>query len=62
LKQHQKSFSCVAAVRWRTLAARKFDGIYDGISGTYRRFIRRGDTVMALTDTRIRNAKPQAKA
>src|SRR5205085_61348 len=25
-----------AIVRWRTLAARKFDGIYDGILGKYR--------------------------
>src|SRR5262245_47122332 len=32
------------------------------ISGRYRQQNRRGDTVMPLTDTRVRNAKPQAKA
>jgi integrase len=33
------------------------DGIYDGMSRLRSHAIRRGDTVMTLTDTRIRNAK-----
>src|SRR5262249_53730940 len=49
-------------IRRRPFAAGKFDGIYSGISGRYRQQNRRGDTVMPLTDTRVRNAKPQAKA
>jgi hypothetical protein len=31
-----ESFLQFAIVRWRTLAARNFDGIYDGILGKYR--------------------------
>jgi integrase len=49
-------------IRRRPFAAGKIDGIYGGISGRYRQQNRRGDTVMPLTDTRVRNAKPQAKA
>jgi len=48
-------------IRWRPLAAKKFDGVYDGISGIYRHYKPRKDTVMHLTDTRIRNAKSQPK-
>jgi hypothetical protein len=62
---HQGLFSFDQAqhsVRRGSLAATKFDGIYDGISGRYRHPIQVKDTVMPLTDTRIRNAKPQAKA
>jgi Arm DNA-binding domain len=50
-----------AVIRARPLAAKKFDGIFDGISGIYHHSDRRGDTVMGLTDTRVRNAKPEAK-
>jgi integrase len=50
-----------AVIRRRPLAAKKFDGIYDGISGMYRHYNSRKDTVMHLTDTRIRNAKSQSK-
>jgi hypothetical protein len=52
----------LATVRWRALAVKKFDGIYDGILGIYRHSNRPGDTVMGLTDTRVRNVKPEAKA
>jgi integrase len=45
-----------------SLAAVKIDGIYDGISGIYRHPNHQENTVMHLTDTRVRNAKPQAKA
>ena len=45
-----------------SLAAEKFDGIYDGIRPLYRLFSGLRDTVMQLTDTRIRNAKPTGKA
>jgi integrase len=51
-----------AAVCRRSLEVEKFDGTYDGISNIYRHVIRRGDTVMKLTDTRICNAKPTTKA
>jgi integrase len=50
-----------AIVRTRSLEAGKFDGIYDGISTLYRHANCPTDTVMPLTDTRIRNAKPTAK-
>jgi integrase len=46
----------------RSLEAGKIDGIYDGISSIYRHVILCGDTVMKLTDTRIRNARPTTKA
>jgi hypothetical protein len=48
-------------VRPRSLEAAGFDGIYDGTLPSYRRSIAQGNTVMPLTDTRIRNAKPMAK-
>jgi integrase len=44
-----------------SLAAGKIDGIYDGMLRLQIRSILFGDTVMALTDTRIRNAKPTSK-
>jgi hypothetical protein len=47
--------------RW-PFAARKIDGIYDGIFGLFLLRNCRGDTVMPLTDVRIRNAKPSSKA
>jgi integrase len=45
----------------RSLAAKNFDGIYDGTLRSYRHSTLLGDTVMPLTDTRIRNAKPSSK-
>lgn len=51
-----------AIIRRRSLEAGKFDGIYDGISTLYRQPNGVRDTVMPLSDTRIRNAKPAAKA
>jgi len=50
-----------AIVRSRTLEAAKIDGIYDGISSGYRHAKGELDTVMSLTDTRIRKAKPATK-
>jgi integrase len=50
-----------AVVRKRSPEAGKFDGIYDGISTLYRHPDGLGDTVMPLTDTRIRSAKPAGK-
>jgi integrase len=51
----------LALSRERPLAAGKFDGIYDGILRQETCSILLGDTVMPLTDTRIRNAKPIGK-
>jgi integrase len=51
-----------ADVPGRSLEARKIVGIYDGISKRIVCKKATGDTVMALTDTRIRTAKPKAKA
>ncbi len=48
-------------VRELLLAAGKFDGIYSGTSRLYRHAITSGNTVMPLTDTRVRNSKPTAK-
>jgi integrase len=45
----------------RSLAAKKFDGINDGILSKYRQRERVADTVMPLTDTRGRTAKPHDK-
>ena len=50
----------VAHDRQRSLEVGKYDGICDGI--LYRHSIGRGDTVMQLTDMRIRSAKPTGKA
>jgi hypothetical protein len=44
-------------VRGRPLAAKEFDGINDGILDKYRQRKRGADTVMPLTDTRVRTAK-----
>lgn len=49
-------------VRDEPLALDKIDGIYDGTWTMYRQADDTRDTVMTLTDTRIRNAKPSAKA
>jgi integrase len=43
------------------LVAAKFDGIYGGTLQLYCHATVRRDTVMALTDTRLRNSKPKAK-
>jgi hypothetical protein len=48
-------------VRQRSLAATKIDGINDGIFGFLLSRETERDTVMALTDTRARTAKPSAK-
>src|SRR6476660_7986189 len=45
----------------RSLAAKNFDGIYDGTLRSYRHSTLLGHTVMLLTDTRIRNAKLSSK-
>jgi integrase len=51
-----------ANIRGWSLEADIIVGIYDGISKRTAREKTTGDTVMALTDTRVRNAKPKAKA
>jgi len=51
-----------ADLRCRSLAAGKIVGINDGISKRIVREWTTEDTVMALTDTRIRNARPEEKA
>src|SRR3954452_15588989 len=48
--------------RGRSLATRRFNGTYDGTLRSYRHSTLLGDTVMPLTDTRIRNVKPKAQA
>lgn len=51
----------LALSRVCSLAAGKFDGIFDGILRLQAYSILLGNTVMPLTDTRIRNAKPTSK-
>src|SRR5690349_726685 len=49
-------------VSLHSLAVGKFDGMYDGtfLCPVWARG--QGDTVMALTDTRVRTVKPKAKS
>ena len=51
----------LALSRACSLAAGKFDGIFDGILRLQTYSILLGDTVMPLTDTHIRNARPTSK-